>query len=547
MRNYTLLCVIFIMLAVIAAIPCSADRIQPYTQNNYYWQYKGQPVLLLGGSKEDNLFQEPKLQSHLSEISNMGVNYIRNTMSDRPDNEYEVRAFKQLESGLYDLNQWNSEYWTRFHNLLQWSKERNIIVQIEVWDRFDFWDPMGWDTHPFNPAMNINYTTGESGLATSYPAHPGNDLQPFFHTVPDMDNNLVVLNFQQKFVDKMLSYSLPYGNVLYTMNNETSTDPKWGEYWIAHIQAKAVAAGVDVYTTDMFDEGPNLAEIPEYLGVFNNPDIHTFIDISQNNSLKNSAEKHWANILFVRERIAETPRPINNTKIYGSDEWPLTSYTQRVNLRWGDLAGTNSFWMNLLGGCASSRFHRGWAGLNIRPAAQVNFQAAHKLESVIKLWEIEPRNDLLTDRGTFVVETPVDNTVIYGEAYLAAKPGEKYALYFTKGGSVGLKLDSYSETTFSLKWLNLADGNWDSDRETTISGGNTVTISAPTTDGGWVAALVILIKGDLNRDTQVNIQDMQAMVNHILGLEDFGEAADVNEDGDIDIRDLQSIVNIILN
>ncbi|MCK5218568.1 hypothetical protein KAR10_03530, partial [bacterium] len=320
---------------------------------------------------------------------------------------------------------------------------------------------------------------------------------------------------------------------------------KWGEYWIAYIQAKAVAAGVDVYTTDMFDEGPNLAEIPEYLGVFNNPDIHTFIDISQNNSLKNSAEKHWANILFVRERIAETPRPINNTKIYGSDEWPLTSYTQRVNLRWGDLAGTNSFWMNLLGGCASSRFHRGWAGLNIRPAALANFQAAHKLESVIKLWEIKPRNDLLTDRGTFVVATPVDQEVIYGEAYLAAKPGEKYALYFTQGGSVGLKLDSYSETTFSLKWINLAEGSWGN--ETTLVGGNTVTITAPT-DAGWVAALVSLaVKGDLNRDQQVNIQDVQAMVRHLLGLEDFGEAADVTENGEVDVRDLQSIVIILLN
>jgi len=26
------------------------DRIQPYSGNRFYWQYKGQPVLLLGGS-----------------------------------------------------------------------------------------------------------------------------------------------------------------------------------------------------------------------------------------------------------------------------------------------------------------------------------------------------------------------------------------------------------------------------------------------------------------------------------------------------------------
>ena len=33
------------------------DRIQPYTKNPFYWQYKGVPVLLLGGTVEDNVFQ----------------------------------------------------------------------------------------------------------------------------------------------------------------------------------------------------------------------------------------------------------------------------------------------------------------------------------------------------------------------------------------------------------------------------------------------------------------------------------------------------------
>ena len=32
-----------------------SDRIQPYETNPRYWQYKGKPVLLLGGSKDDDL------------------------------------------------------------------------------------------------------------------------------------------------------------------------------------------------------------------------------------------------------------------------------------------------------------------------------------------------------------------------------------------------------------------------------------------------------------------------------------------------------------
>ena len=37
----------------------NADRIRPYAKNPRYWQYNGKPVMLLGGSNDDNLFQWP--------------------------------------------------------------------------------------------------------------------------------------------------------------------------------------------------------------------------------------------------------------------------------------------------------------------------------------------------------------------------------------------------------------------------------------------------------------------------------------------------------
>ena len=39
-----------------------SDRIQPYTGDRRYWQYKGEPVLLLGGTCEDNVFQIPEIE-----------------------------------------------------------------------------------------------------------------------------------------------------------------------------------------------------------------------------------------------------------------------------------------------------------------------------------------------------------------------------------------------------------------------------------------------------------------------------------------------------
>ena len=53
------------------------------------------------------------------------------------------------------------------------------------------------------------------------------------------------------------------------------------------------------------------------------------------------------------------------------------------------------------------------------------------------------------------------------------------------------------------------------------------------------------LAGDLNSDGVINIQDVQACVNHILGVQ-LNDNADVNQDGKVDVVDVQSIVNTIL-
>lgn len=55
------------------------DVIQPYQKNSSYWQFKGEPVLLLGGSDQDNLFNHPNLppeglEAHLDLLVSVGGN-----------------------------------------------------------------------------------------------------------------------------------------------------------------------------------------------------------------------------------------------------------------------------------------------------------------------------------------------------------------------------------------------------------------------------------------------------------------------------------------
>lgn len=449
---------IILLAAVFASAADTADRIQPWSKNSRYWQYKGQPVLLLGGSKDDSLFQIPDLKEHLDEMAAAGANYIRNTMSDRRDKGFEVYPYKQLPDGKYDLDQWNEEYWKRFQDLLQWTGEREIIVQIEVWDRFDHSGDR-WEAHPYNPKNNINYTYQQSGFAEHYPNHPGRNEQPFFFTTPKQRNNTVVLPYQQRFVDKMLSYSLEHDHVLYCMDNETSGEEAWGAYWAEYIRRRAAETGKQVCVTEMWDAWDLKSD--QHRRTLDHPERYDFADVSQNNQKK--GQEHWDNFQWVYRHIAKKPRPLNTVKTYGADGG-----------RYGNNRdGLERWWRHVIGGAASARFHRPDSGLGFSPPADASIRAARKLESLVKLWDVEPANELLSDRSE-------------NEAYLAAKPGTAYALYFTDGGAVGLDLKK-AQGAWEVCWIEIGSGQW-GPRET-VQGGDVVSIKAPG-KGHWVAALV---------------------------------------------------------
>ena len=87
------------------------------------------------------------------------------------------------------------------------------------------------------------------------------------------------------------------------------------------------------------------------------------------------------------------------------------------------------------------------------------------------------------------------------EAFLAARPGDQYALYFTDGGSVGLDLRNHPGF-YKLTWVSITEGRTVKDivrpipdpagkyKETVrIQGCSIVTITAPY-QGGWVAVIL---------------------------------------------------------
>ncbi len=455
-----------------ALLADDANRIQPYSGNPFYWQYKGEPVLLVGGSRDDNLFNHAEgLVEHLDTMAACGGNYVRNTMSSR--NPGNIWAFKRLDDGLYDLDQWNPEYWDRFENLLRLCRDRDIIVQIEVWDPWDYFKTeatlgygqgnIGWESCPYNPALNVNYTAAESGLAEQidfYAAREPSD-HLFFYTPPAMKDIPVVRKYQEAFVDKMLSISLAYPNVLYCMNNEVGEPPEWGQYWAKFIRERAEKAGKKVYLTDMRRRGDFRSD--EQIRMLHDRKHFDFFEISQNNHRND--QEHYDHIMHIRSQVIANPIPINNVKVYGG--------TRRNNIA----NGIERFWRNLFGGCASTRFHRPgphdqYFGLGLSELAQTNIRSMRMLTDVLNVVECAPHNDLLSDREP-------------NEAYCLAKPGERYAVYFTDGGAVKLDV-SAAQGSLEVRWLDIARSAW---LETqSVQSSRTLELKAPG-DGPWAVLI----------------------------------------------------------
>jgi len=343
-----------------------------------------------------------------------------------------VWPFERREDGLYDLDRPSREFWCRFARFLALTYSLNIIVQVEVWATFDYYRD-NWAVNPFNPANNVNYGAWNSGLPERVDSHPVRAENPFFFTVPGEQGNQLVLSYQQKFVDALLSHSLLYPNVLYCMDNETNVTPKWGAYWATYIRKAAARVGTTVHTTEMWD-AHDLSH-PSHKATFDHPALYSFVDISQNNHQVGQA--HWDNAQQARaEVLARQVRPINSIKIYGAS-------TSRYGT---EQDAIERFWRNIFGGLAAVRFHRPPSGIGLSDVAQAHIQSARMFSETVNVFACDPHNDLLSERGE-------------NQAYCMAAPGREAAVVFFGGGSVLLDTSSMPGD-LTVRWLDATACAW---------------------------------------------------------------------------------------
>ncbi|MBU1822901.1 MAG: hypothetical protein KKG00_15545 [Bacteroidetes bacterium] len=467
-----------------------AQDVIPYPKNPHYWQYKGQPVMLLGANKTDSPYLLPNQEAYYDSLARLGGNYTRYVVKQRLDpNLTQIFPFKKREDDKYDLNQWNEEYWERFERGLRLTQQRNIVLQMELWDRFD----IGGDTHymvsPWRPENNVNYTEAESGLPNAW---KGDDAvihtHPFFASAPALDNNQVLLRMQEKYVDKVLSIALKYNHILYVVTNESTLSPEWSMHWAGHIRKKAEALGKKVEVSEMpwtladrfpFKwQQPALGDPNKWINhVIDHPELYSFAAF-QFQPIISARQGHYDRLAEIRTRIQQSaggPRPLNAVKVFASE---------RI---FGGPAEANRqarFWRPLMAGWAAVSLHRQHPNspyLGFSDKGRRNLTAASAFCEAIKPWECTPAPQLLQSRES-------------DEAYVLANAGKAYGLYFPTSGTIDLELPKKS-TTYYLRWISIETGEYHG-KPIKIKARDKVTLQTPEAGSkeGWAATLTTKVR-----------------------------------------------------
>ena len=502
MKNFYFLAMSFIIFA------CADNEntgIRIYENNPNYWQYNGQPILLFGGSDRDNIYHwaddETRLRDHLDLLEKSGGNYIRCTMSSR---EYTTEFYRwdilpypyESKDGKYDLTKWNEVYWNRLRTFLSETKKRGIIVQLELWDRWNEkqspgTQKLGWDYSPFNPDNNINYLKKDSPLLN----RSVQDFYNGFHFAA-VENDSLLLPVQQRYIQKIIDIVIDNGfdHVIFQVDNESGIgdeslepDPYWANYIREYGRSKNSNHLIYVCTSRRF-HWPSVY-LTDNFQDWNNPEISVpilnsafnYCDISQNNG--NSGQIHYDNLLWYRSKVHENgARPINHVKCYHFN-WPTGADFVRGRTAATDEEAYSKFWRSAFAGAASIRFHRHTPykpgklreGFGLTSEAQVHIKSMSLLVEAINIFSMEPANELLSERS--------DN-----EAYCLAEPGKQYAVFFTGEGdrSVDISLNSVSQM-LSLQWLDINNNKWHDLNP--VDGRGKGTLSPPGSGPHWVAVL----------------------------------------------------------
>lgn len=191
-----------------------------------YWTHNGKPLLSFGGLSDfifyaaDDAFDYKQwadwAQAH-------GISHVRAypPWSWRTIEKFAIEnggaiqnarfPYKETSTGSrqFDLNQFDSAYWTRFRQQCQYLESKGVIIHLLMTNGWQMRnDNDNWGGHFFNPANNIN----------SFTDHLSSDRLRIYHSVADGQTGLA--NAQKAWFRKLVEETHDLNNVYYDLVHE---------------------------------------------------------------------------------------------------------------------------------------------------------------------------------------------------------------------------------------------------------------------------------------------------------------------------------------
>jgi hypothetical protein len=201
--------------------------IQLHPDNPHYFLYKGESLVLITSAEHYGalLNLDFDYKKYLETLGTEGMNYTRiftGTYFEIPGESFSITyntlapernrvitpwtiVIDDLSGNYrYDLSTWNEAYFERLKDLMKVAEINNVIVEVTLFS--SIYRDEHWDISPQNPKNNINID----------------------HEIDRFDaqtmNNGTLLQFQEKFVKKMVRELNAFDNFFFEVQNEPWSD-----------------------------------------------------------------------------------------------------------------------------------------------------------------------------------------------------------------------------------------------------------------------------------------------------------------------------------
>lgn len=207
----------------------SEPSIQLHPRNPHYFLFRGKVVALIGSAEHYGAVLNADFDYHryLAALATAGMNYTRlfaGSYVEVPGKSFGIRrnnlapapgrfvapwgrsATPEYVGGgnKFDLNQWNSDYFSRLQDFLGQASRLGIIVEITLFS--SQYDEAQWNLSPFNQANNINQSDAIN-----------------WKRINTLENGNI-LPHQERYVRKIVQEVNAYTNVIFEIANEPWSD-----------------------------------------------------------------------------------------------------------------------------------------------------------------------------------------------------------------------------------------------------------------------------------------------------------------------------------